>query len=64
MSMNSTRSGSDKDAGGTGGYALLLEALQNPKHPEHEQMRQWAGTYYDPELFSIQQVNSALANLE
>jgi len=53
-----------EDAGGTGEYALLLEALQNPKHPEHEQMRQWAGTYYDPELFSIQQVNSALANLE
>jgi len=53
-----------EDAGGISGYALLLEALQNPKHPEHEQMRQWAGAFYDPELFSVQQVNSALANLE
>ena len=53
-----------EDAGGIGGYALLLEALQNPRHPEHEQMRQCAGMSYDPELFSVQQVNSALANLD
>jgi len=27
-------------------------------------LRQWVGTYYDPELFSVQQVNSALAVLD
>jgi hypothetical protein len=43
---------------------LLLEALRNPKHPEHERLRQWAGASYDPELFSVQQVNSALAVLD
>ncbi len=53
-----------EDAGGIGGYALLLEALQNPKHPEHKHLRQWAGASYDPELFSVQQANSALANLD
>jgi len=53
-----------EDAGGIGGYTLLLEALQNPKHPEYEHLRQWAGTYYDSELFSVQQVNSALALLD
>ncbi len=53
-----------EDAGGIGGYALLLEALQNPKHPEHKYLRQWAGASYDPELFSVQQANSALANLD
>jgi hypothetical protein len=53
-----------EDAGGIGGYALLLEAWRNPKHPEHTHLRQWAGAYYDPELFSIQQVNSALAVLD
>jgi len=52
-----------EDVGGISGYRLLLEALQNPKHPEHERLRQWAGAYYDPELFSVQQVNSALAVL-
>jgi hypothetical protein len=53
-----------EDADGVGGYLLLLEALQNPKHSEHEQMRQWVGASYDPELFSVQQANSALANLD
>lgn len=52
-----------EDVGGTGGYASLLEAWRNPKHPEHKHLRQWAGEYYDPELFSVQQVNSALAAL-
>ena len=53
-----------EDTGGIGGYVLLLEALQNPQHPEHEHLWQWAGVSYDPELFSVQQVNSALAVLE
>jgi hypothetical protein len=51
-------------AGGIGGYALLLEALQRPQHPEYLHLRQWVGPFYDPELFSVQQANSALANLE
>jgi Plasmid pRiA4b ORF-3-like protein len=53
-----------EDAGGIGGYALFLEAWQNPRHPEHERLRQWAGASYDPELFSVQQANSALAILD
>jgi len=53
-----------EDAGGIGGYASLLDALQNPMHPEHERLRQWVGVSYDPELFSVQQVNSALAVLD
>jgi hypothetical protein len=53
-----------EDAGGIGGYAGLLEALDNPKHSEYQHLRQWAGISYDPELFSVQQVNSALANLD
>lgn len=53
-----------EDAGGIGGYAGLLEDLDNPKHPEYQHLRQWAGAAYDPELFSVQQANSALANLD
>jgi hypothetical protein len=53
-----------EDAGGIGGYTVFLEAWQNPKHPEHQRLREWAGAYYDPELFSVQQANSALAILD
>lgn len=53
-----------EDVGGVGGYVLLLEALRDPRHPEHKHLSQWAGPSYDPELFSVQQANSALANLD
>src|SRR5512142_584873 len=42
-----------EDAGGIGGYVVLLEALGNPAHPEHNHMRQWAGPSFDPAHFSV-----------
>jgi hypothetical protein len=52
-----------EDVGGLEGYAFFLEALRNPEHPEHERMRHRVGASYDPELFSVRQVNSGLAVL-
>ena len=40
-----------EDSGGPWGYAGLLEALADPKHEEHDSMREWAGDY-DPDGFS------------
>ena len=40
-----------EDCGGPHGYALLLEALANRQHPDHEAMRRWAG---DLEAFDAQ----------
>ena len=52
-----------EDCGGVGGYENLLEALRDRHHPEHRELRAWAGKHFDPELFSVQAVNSALALL-
>jgi hypothetical protein len=52
-----------EDSGGIGGYQNLVEALRDRRHPEHRELRMWAGPHYDPELFSVQAVNSALAAL-
>jgi len=52
-----------EDCGGVSGYQNLLEALRDRHHPEHRELRLWAGPHYDPELFSVQAVNSALAAL-
>ncbi len=50
-----------EDCGGVSGYYELLEALRDPHHDDHERLRTWVGVHFDPELFSVQQLNSAFA---
>ncbi|HYU76512.1 MAG TPA: plasmid pRiA4b ORF-3 family protein [Ktedonobacteraceae bacterium] len=49
-----------EDCGGVSGFEQLCEALRDQRHPEHRELRAWAGKHYDPNLFSLQAVNSAL----
>lgn len=51
------------DCGGVWGYADLLEALADPKHPEHDGMMEWSGGPIDPEAFDPDEVNRQLARL-
>ena len=48
-----------EDVGGVWGYEAYLEALQDPSHPDHEDLLAWRGEF-DPEAFSVQAVNAAL----
>jgi hypothetical protein len=47
-----------EDVGGIGGYYRFLEAIQNPTHPEHHEMREWGGPF-DPDAFDVAAVNKA-----
>lgn len=49
-----------EDCGGPHGFAELLEALQDSKHPEHDSMREWVGEEYAPEHFSVDEINRRL----
>ncbi len=49
-----------EDCGGIHGYAQLLEILFDPRHPEFEEMRTWAGRF-EPDRFDLRRVNAALA---
>jgi hypothetical protein len=40
-----------EDVGGVWGYADFLEAIADPKHEAHDEMRQWVGGKFDPERF-------------
>jgi len=41
----------------------ILEAIGDPEHGQHEQMRDWLGDDFDPEAFSVDEVNRRLAPL-
>jgi len=49
-----------EDCGGIHGYYQLVEAIHDPQHERHEELLEWLGEGYDPESFSIEQVNRLL----
>jgi hypothetical protein len=49
-----------EDCHGPQGYSIFLEAIGNPKHPEHDEMRSWIGGYFDPEGFDPNRTNASL----
>ena len=53
-----------EDCGGIWGYSDFLEAIQNPKHEEHESMLEWVGGEFDPDELDIKLINSHLKNLK
>ena len=40
-----------------------LEALQDPSHPDHQQMVEWRGPSFDPERFNPTVINRRLSQL-
>lgn len=52
-----------EDCGGLGGYYDILEALQNPDHPEHENYCEWMPDDFDPAEFDLDRVSMRLSSL-
>lgn len=48
------------DCGGPWGYADFLKAINNPKHPEHEELLEWVGGEFDAEEFDLEGVNEGM----
>ena len=57
------RSSPLEDSGGAHGYMELLKAVGNPKHPEYEEISEWAGNF-DPEFFDMAMINAMLQEEE
>lgn len=49
-----------EDCGGVWGYRNFLEAIQNPDHPEHDELLEWVGGSFDPEEIELDEINSLL----
>ncbi len=50
-----------EDCGGVWGYQDLIEAIHDPSKPNHEELLEWAGEGFDPEAFSVEDINHFLA---
>jgi Plasmid pRiA4b ORF-3-like protein len=62
--VDGKRHGPPEDCGGVPGFYNLLEAISNPGHAEHEDLQDWLGDDFDPEAFSVDEVNRCLAPLQ
>lgn len=49
-----------EDCGGVPGYERLFQIVDDPEHPEHDEMLEWLGKDFDPERFDIDEVNAQL----
>jgi Plasmid pRiA4b ORF-3-like protein len=55
------RNGPPEDCGGPWGYQHLLAVLADPAHPEHRDPIEWIGDEFDPEEFSVEVADAAVA---
>lgn len=52
-----------EDSGGPWGYADMLAAVADPKHPDREHFAEWLGEDFDPEAFDPEPVNRDLPRI-
>jgi hypothetical protein len=52
--------GPPEDSGGVYGYYNLLLAFADPAHEDHADLCEWLGEGFDPEEFSVEEVNQKL----
>jgi hypothetical protein len=54
------RAAAPEDCGGPWALADFIEAMADPKHPEHRELKTWFGGEYDPTAFNADEVSSLL----
>ncbi len=62
--LDGARACPPEDCGGVWGYAELLKALKDRKHPEHKNLKAWIGGPFDAEAFDKAIINLWLRALK
>lgn len=57
------RRGPIEGCGGPHEYNELLNILRNPDHEEYQEMTEWFGEKFDPEVFDIYEVNKRFQSI-
>ena len=53
-----------EDSGGVPGYAVFVEIMADPSHPEHGAMKEWFGDDWDAAAFDMDHVNRRLQRIK
>ena len=53
-----------EDCGGIHNYYDLLEAIKNPQHEQHVQLKEWIGGAWDPAAFDLKAANRLLKRVK
>ncbi len=61
--LDGKRAGPPEDFGGPHGNAEFLKALADADHPRHTELSDWIGGAFDPEVFSVSEINRGLSAL-
>jgi hypothetical protein len=59
MIIDGERACPPEDCGGIWGYYNLVDVLNNPKHPDYEEMKEWYEEF-DPNKFDIEQIKKEM----
>jgi len=49
-----------EDCGGLWGFEDFKNTMADPRHPEHDELKEWYGGDFDPEAFSAEEVSKLL----
>lgn len=58
------RASPPENVGGVWGYKYFLDAINDPKHEEHDEKLEWIGGEFDPEEFDIDGINENLEHIK
>ena len=47
--LTGRRAGPPEDCGGPWGYAEFLDAIRDPAHEQHAELKEWIGCDFDPD---------------
>lgn len=61
--LDGARACPPEDSGGVPGYLDKLDAIKDDKHPDHDDILDWIGGDFDPELFDVNVANGQLAKV-
>jgi hypothetical protein len=61
--LDGERAAPPEDCGGPAGYADFLKAITDATHPRHAELAEWIGGDFDPDRFSLADINRKLSAL-